>query len=174
MLTILPIQLLPEAKTPSRAHRSDSGLDLYACFTEEFYKANEPSIVVREEQKVLRLDSFSRFVVPTGVFIDLEGYCTQLDLSSEYTVEAQVRPTSGNAAKKGITVLNTPGTIDTGYRGEIKVILYNTSHQAQFISHHAKIAQLVLSLVLLPCLEVCSFEADTERGSAGFGSTGTV
>lgn len=105
---------------------------------------------------------FQRAMVPTGLYIALEdGY------------EAQVRPRSGLAAKRGITVLNFPGTIDADYRGEIKVILINLSDQPFTIEDGERIAQIVFA----PCLQASWNEVDqldqTTRGAGGFGSTGT-
>lgn len=107
------------------------------------------------------LGPLERALVPTGLFVELpEGF------------EMQVRPRSGLAAKHGVTVLNTPGTIDADYRGEIKVILVNLSNTAFEIKPGERIAQLVVASherVEWQAVEVLS---DTERGNGGFGSTG--
>lgn len=105
---------------------------------------------------------FQRAMVPTGLYIALEnGY------------EAQVRPRSGLAAKHGITVLNSPGTIDADYRGEIKVILVNLSDKSFTIEDGERIAQIVFA----PCTQASWTEVEeldkTTRGAGGFGSTGT-
>ena len=86
--------------------------------------------------------------------------------------EAQVRPRSGLAAKKGVTVLNSPGTIDSDYRGEVKVVLINLGEEVVFISHQDRIAQMVINAV--PSVRVLLVKEleNTERGSGGFGSTG--
>jgi dUTP pyrophosphatase len=86
--------------------------------------------------------------------------------------EAQVRPRSGLAAKNGITVLNTPGTIDSDYRGEIKVILVNLSKESFTIKRGMKIAQMVIQPVTKASLKAVINLSETERGSGGFGSTG--
>lgn len=101
-------------------------------------------------------------VVPTGIAIALpEGY------------EAQIRPRSGLAAKSGITVLNTPGTIDADYRGEIKAILINHSKNDFVIENGMKIAQMVIAKHETANFITSNFdEAETARGSGGFGSTG--
>ena len=99
--------------------------------------------------------------IPTGLFMEIpEGY------------EVQVRPRSGLALKHGITVLNAPGTIDSDYRGEVKVILINHSSEAFTIQNGDRIAQIVVARVhRLPFVEVDDLSA-TERGEGGFGSTG--
>lgn len=138
-------KLHPEAKTPKYAYELDSGFDLYSL-----------------EQIVL--EPFGRTLVPTGLSFDLpEGY------------EIQVRPKSGLAINMGLTVLNTPGTVDKGYTGEIKVIVFNTNNNSAVIEKGMKIAQAVLCPVV--CGKFVNFEqtdnlGDSERGDAGFGSTG--
>jgi len=87
--------------------------------------------------------------------------------------EIQIRPRSGLAAKKNITVLNTPGTIDADYRGEIKVILINLGKEKFVIENGERIAQIVVCPVVQANLEEVKELSDTERGSGGFGSTGT-
>lgn len=109
----------------------------------------------------ITLGSLERAIVPTGLFIALP-----------MGTEAQVRPRSGLAAKQGVTVLNSPGTIDADYRGEIKVILVNLSHIPVHIKDGDRIAQLVVAKherISWVEVEVLS---DTERGVGGFGSTG--
>jgi dUTP pyrophosphatase len=109
----------------------------------------------------ITLEPLQRAMVPTGLFIALpEG------------TEAQVRPRSGLAAKHGITVLNTPGTIDADYRGEIKVILVNLSNEAFTIEPGERIAQMVFAPYYTASF--CEVDAlgDTVRGEGGFGSTG--
>lgn len=93
----------------------------------------------------------------------------KLELPPGY--EAQIRPRSGLALKAGITVLNAPGTIDPDFRGEIGVILYNTSDQTFMIKKYDRIAQMVINRVEIPEVE-CEIVSDTERGDGGFGSTG--
>jgi dUTP pyrophosphatase len=107
------------------------------------------------------LQPFERVLIPTGLFIELP---------EEY--EAQIRPRSGLAIKQGITCLNTPGTIDADYRGEIKIILINLSQQEQVIHPGDRIAQMVIQKVIkanwLPTGEI----QITERNAGGFGHTG--
>ena len=107
------------------------------------------------------LKSLERAIVPTGLFIELpEGY------------EAQIRPRSGLAAKKGITVLNSPGTIDSDYRGEIKIILVNLSKEDFKIENGERIAQVIIAKhERVEWIDVEEI-ADSIRGAGGFGSTG--
>ncbi len=131
---------------PTYAHSSDSGMDARA-------NIEEP----------ITLRSLERRLIPTGLIFEIpEGY------------EVQVRPRSGLALKYGISVLNTPGTIDAGYRGEIGIILVNLSKDNYTILPGEKIAQLVLVKVEKANLELVEeFTNTTDRGSDGYGSTGT-
>lgn len=107
------------------------------------------------------LAPLERAIIPTGLFIELpEGY------------EAQVRPRSGLAAKQGLTVLNSPGTIDADYRGEIGVILVNLSKETVTISQGDRIAQMVVAPYTRISWEDTQALTETERGAGGFGSTG--
>ncbi|HOZ79617.1 MAG TPA: dUTP diphosphatase [Ferruginibacter sp.] len=107
------------------------------------------------------LESLERQLVPTGLFIELpKGY------------EAQIRPRSGMAINQGITCLNSPGTVDSDYRGEIKVILINLSNEAQQIKHGDRIAQMVICKVEQAALQLVQNLNETERGEGGFGHTG--
>jgi dUTP pyrophosphatase len=109
------------------------------------------------------LNSLERKIISTGLQIELpEGY------------EAQIRPRSGLAAKQGITVLNSPGTIDADYRGDIGVILVNLSDKTVTINPGERIAQMVIAKHERAQWEEANELADTERGSGGFGSTGGV
>jgi len=107
------------------------------------------------------LQPLERTLIPTGLFIELpQGY------------EAQIRPRSGLAIKQGITCLNTPGTIDADYRGEIKVILINLSQEEQVIHHGDRIAQMVVQTVEQVQWKPVEEIADTVRSTGGFGHTG--
>ena len=122
-----------------------AGMDLSAALTE-----------------AIELDAGDRALIPTGLAIALpEGY------------EAQVRPRSGLAVKHGITVLNSPGTIDADYRGEIKVILINHGNEAFTIERGMRIAQMVVEKHEYIEWEVVKDLDETQRGDKGFGSTGT-
>jgi len=107
------------------------------------------------------LRPLERAMVPTGLFIELPAGC-----------EAQVRPRSGLAAKKGITVLNSPGTVDADYRGEIKVILVNLSSETFVVEDGERIAQLVVARHERVEWQLSEELEDTQRGAGGFGSTG--
>ena len=109
----------------------------------------------------LILQPMQREMVSTGLFIELpDGY------------EAQVRPRSGLANKQGITCLNSPGTVDSDYRGEIKVILINLSGHEQTIQHGDRIAQMVISKVEKAKWQLVEQLNETQRGEGGFGHTG--
>ena len=130
---------------PEYATEFSAGLDVRA--------ANEEPIV---------LQPLGRAMVPTGLYLEIPaGY------------EVQVRPRSGLAAKKGITVLNAPGTIDADYRGEVCVILVNLSNEPFTIEKGERVAQLVLARHEVIEWESVDSLADSSRGAGGFGSTGT-
>ena len=102
-----------------------------------------------------------RIKIPTGLFLEIpSGY------------EAQVRPRSGLAARQGITVLNSPGTIDSDYRGELEVILINLGSESVTIKNGDRIAQLIISPVVRAAVTEAEYLSQTERGTGGFGSTG--
>jgi dUTP pyrophosphatase len=135
----------PDAKDPKYAYPTDSGFDLYSTET-------------------VLIEPFGRKLIPTGLHIDIpEGY------------EIQVRSKSGLALKEGLMVLNSPGTVDQGYTGEIQVILFNTTNKSKNIEKGQKIAQAVLTPVvsgkwskLIPLENI----EDKDRNNNGFGSTG--
>jgi len=109
----------------------------------------------------LLLKAGSRAIIPTGLFFEIpEGY------------EIQVRPRSGLAAKNGVTVLNTPGTIDSDYRGELKIILINLGEEDFTIHRGDRIAQIIFAPVIQAAFLPVQELSLTERGSSGFGSTG--
>jgi dUTP pyrophosphatase len=109
----------------------------------------------------LILRPFERMLIPTGLFIQLpDGY------------EAQVRPRSGLAISKGVTVLNSPGTIDADYRGEIKIILINLSKEDFVINNGERIAQMIISSYKQVEWDKVEFLDESDRGAGGFGHTG--
>lgn len=113
------------------------------------------------EEGSITIQPLQRAMVPTGLFMEIpEGY------------EGQVRPRSGLAAKHGVTVLNTPGTIDADYRGEVKVILVNLSDIPFTINNGDRIAQMVFARCEQAQLEAVDSISDTERGAGGFGHSG--
>lgn len=131
------------AKIPFYAHEGDAGMDLYSV-----------------EEKTINPSETA--LIKTGIQIELPK-----------NTEAQVRPRSGLALKHSITVLNTPGTIDEGYRGEVGVILINHGKQPFVVERHMRIAQMVIKPVLkVDVIEVNEL-SETERAEGGFGSTGT-
>ena len=112
-------------------------------------------------EESVTLQSLQRALIPTGLFIELpRGY------------EAQIRPRSGLAIKQGITCLNTPGTIDSDYRGEIKIILINLSGEQQVVHNGDRIAQMVVQSVKKIDWQEVTILSETERNNGGFGSTG--
>jgi dUTP pyrophosphatase len=114
-------------------------------------------------QNPVILQPLERAMIPTGIFLEIpEGY------------EGQMRPRSGLAFKQGITCLNSPGTIDSDYRGELKVILINLSSQEQTISNGERIAQLVISKVERALLQPSQELEVSKRGEEGFGHTGKI
>ncbi len=111
----------------------------------------------------VKLHSGQRAIIPTGVFLDIpDGF------------EAQVRPRSGLAAKHGITVLNTPGTIDSDYRGEIKIILINLGEETYTVKNGSRIAQIVFAPVIQAEFIPGKNLTVSRRGEGGFGSTGIM
>ncbi len=130
---------------PNYATEQSAGMDLRANLTES-----------------IELKPLQRTLVPTGLFMELtKGY------------EAQIRPRSGLAFKNGITVLNSPGTIDADYRGEIKVLLVNLSNETFLINNGERIAQMVIAKHETIKWELVKSLEESERSAGGFGSTGT-
>ena len=147
-LRTIKVELTHEdAVLPKYAYPSDSGFDLHA--TEEVI-----------------IGPFGRALVPTG-----------LEVSFEEGYEIQVRPKSGLAIKQGLTVLNTPGTVDQGYTGEIQVIVFNTNNTTVTIPKGMKVGQAVLCPVIqgkFVMIETVERVEDKDRGNNGFGSTGII
>jgi len=140
------IKIINQSGNPLPAYSTpgSSGMDIRAFLTEP-----------------VTLRPLERSLIPTGIFIEIpEGY------------EVQVRPRSGLAVKQGITCLNTPGTIDADYRGEVKVILINLSNQEQTIHSGDRIAQLVVQQVEQASWQPVEMLSVTERNEGGFGHTG--
>ena len=141
-VTVKILKLDPTAILPRYEHPGDAGLDLFALTDYE-------------------LSPGDRQLIQTGIALELPPQ-----------TEAQIRPRSGLALKHGITVLNSPGTIDAGYRGEIGVILINHGPTAFTITAGMKIAQMVIAPVLRVQLETVNALSDSQRGEGGFGSSG--
>ena len=139
-------KLHPQAVVPRYMTAHAAGMDLCAALDAE-----------------VDLLPGNRMIVPTGIAMAIpEGF------------EGQVRPRSGLAIRQGITMLNTPGTIDADYRGEIGVIVINHGHEAVTIRHGDRIAQLVIAPVVRVELQEVDELCDTDRGSGGFGHTGVA
>jgi len=157
------------AIVPEFATEFSAGADLYAFLkkpkAKEYieYKGDKYSIDISDQSDhiTIKLKPGGRVLIPTGIKMAIPvGY------------EAQIRPRSGNALKKGLTVLNAPGTIDADYRGDIGVILYNSSEEVIHINHGDRIAQLIVSAVCDIEFEDAEKLPDTKRGEGGFGHTG--
>ena len=144
MVKVLIKRLSPEVNLPSYKTSGSSGMDLMA-----FIKS---SITIKPKTSCL---------IPTGL---------SMAFSEDY--EIQIRPRSGLAAKNNISVLNTPGTIDSDYRGEIKVIIYNHGDKDFVINNNDRIAQMILTPVIKMELQEIDELPETMRGEGGFGSTG--
>lgn len=147
-------------KLPKYAKQGDSGMDLHANFSNGLNENLMWGAALDTDRNTLLVFSGGRVLIPTGLYTSFPpGY------------EIQVRPRSGLALKQGITVLNTPGTVDSCYRGEIGVILMNLSDEVFEIQHGDKIAQAVLTKVsLIEWNEVEELD-NSDRGEGGFGST---
>ena len=144
MTRVLIKKLNPEVELPVYKTSGASGVDLMAFIEEP-----------------IKIPPNTSYMVPTGL---------SMAFSEDY--EVQIRPRSGLAAKNSITVLNTPGTIDSDYRGEIKIILFNHGKKDFLINNKDRIAQMVLTPVIKMQLEETDSLPDTLRGDGGFGSTG--
>ena len=144
MIKVLVKKLNPKAELPKYKTEGSSGMDLMALI--------ENSITIKSQNSAL---------IPTG-----------LSIAIPKDMEVQIRPRSGLAAKSNISVLNTPGTIDSDYRGEIKIILFNHGKEEFTVNYNDRIAQMVLMPVLKAEFKEVEELPKTVRGSGGFGSTG--
>jgi len=144
MTTEIKIVNTSKNESPAYSTLNAAGMDIRANLTKE--------VIIKPMERIL---------VSTGLFIELpEG------------MEAQIRPRSGMALKKGITVLNTPGTIDSDYRGEVQVILINLSNEKKIIKNGERICQIVISRHEKIKWKIVEELNQTERGGGGFGHTG--
>lgn len=161
----MKIKLLDGVEIPEYATTGSAGFDLVAhnfkVVYDQFFGNNE-GVKVSPDDLSIKLTPQSRLLVGTGIFVAVpEGH------------ELQIRPRSGNALKTGLSVLNSPGTIDSDYRGEIGVILINTSKYAVEVKLGDKIAQGVLTVFCKADFELELDELpNTQRGEGGFGHTG--
>ena len=144
MVKVLVKKLNSLAKLPSYKTEGASGMDLMACI-----------------EKPISLEPGKSCLIPTGLSVAF---------SEKY--EIQIRPRSGLAAKNSISVLNTPGTIDSDYRGELKIILFNHSNENFIINNNDRVAQMVLTPIVKMELEEINELPNSNRGDGGFGSTG--
>jgi dUTP pyrophosphatase len=144
VVKVLVKKLNPKVQLPAYKTSGASGMDLMAFI-----------------DKPIKIAPKSSSLIPTGLSIAF---------SKEY--EVQIRPRSGLAAKNNITVLNTPGTIDSDYRGEIKIILFNHGNQEFIINNNDRVAQMIFTPVIKMNLEETDNLPDSIRGKDGFGSTG--
>ncbi len=142
MIKIAIQKLRPHAVVPAYAHPGDAGVDLFAA-------------------EDLTLKPGERALAPTGIAVAIPD-----------SYEGQVRPKSGLALKQGLSIVNTPGTVDSGYRGEVGVILINLGGETVEVRRGQKIAQMVFTKVERATLEVVEKLDETSRGAGGFGSTG--
>lgn len=142
LLTVPIVRIDPELPLPAYAHDGDAGADLYARYS-------------------VHLCPKDRILVPTGIAVGIpDGYV------------GLIHPRSGLAIKKGLTVLNTPGTVDAGYRGEVCVCLINNGKDAVTVERGERIAQIVFQRVARAVFQVHESLPETARGSGGHGSTG--
>ena len=144
MVKVLVKKLNSKVKLPSYKTEGSSGMDLIAFV-----------------DKPIEIKPNNSALIPTGLSIAIPEDC-----------EVQIRPRSGLAAKSNISVLNTPGTIDSDYRGELKVILFNHGNKQFIVKNNERIAQMVLAPILKVDFEEVDSLPDTVRGAGGFGSTG--
>ena len=144
MVRVLIKRLSPSVQLPSYKTNGASGMDLMAFI-----------------EQPIELEPGKSCLVPTGLSVAFP---------EEY--EIQIRPRSGLAAKNNITVLNTPGTIDSDYRGELKIILFNHGNEKFLINNNDRIAQMILTPIIKMELQETDELPDTVRGEGGFGSTG--
>ena len=144
MVKVLIKKLDQKARLPSYKTEGSSGMDLMALI-----------------EKPIKIAPGKSALIPTGLSIAIPG-----------DTEVQIRPRSGLAAKANVSVLNTPGTIDSDYRGELKIILFNHSNVEFVVNNEDRVAQLILMPVLKVDFEEVNELPKTVRGSGGFGSTG--
>tara|TARA_X000001036_G_C20474760_1_gene723113 strand:- start:242 stop:679 length:438 start_codon:yes stop_codon:yes gene_type:complete len=144
MVKVLIKKLNSTVQLPTYKTTGASGMDLMACI-----------------EKTINLEPGKSCLVPTGLSVAF---------SDKY--EIQIRPRSGLAAKNNVSVLNTPGTIDSDYRGELKIILFNHGRENFIINNNDRIAQMVLNPIIKMELEETNNLPDSIRGDGGFGSTG--
>ena len=144
MVKVLVKKLDPKVQLPSYKTKGSSGMDIMAFLKDP-----------------IKISPHTSSLIPTGISVAIPN-----------DVEIQIRPRSGLAAKSNISVLNTPGTIDSDYRGELKIILYNHGNKDFIVNNNDRVAQIVLMPILKIDFEEVDKLPETLRGSGGFGSTG--
>ena len=154
-------KLREDAIPLSYAHAGDSGMDVYACAIKR----------LNENKKLYEVPDLDEWhIMPHETVL----VCTGWAVSIPKNTELQVRLTSGNGLKTKMRIPNAPGTIDQGYRGEIGVILENTSEETFVLKKNAKVAQLVLCPIIKAVIKETDELDDTDRNDAGYGSTGSM
>ncbi len=144
MVKVLVKKLDPKVQLPKYKTEGSSGMDLMAFIKDP-----------------IEIEPYNLALIPTGITVAIPN-----------DLEIQIRPRSGLAAKSNISVLNTPGTIDSDYRGEIKIILFNHGNKKFIVKNNDRVAQMVLTPILKVDFEEVEILPKTLRGSGGFGSTG--
>lgn len=171
----IPIKLLhPDAQIPKYQSTGASGMDLHCVHPVSAWgnvyapDLSEPETLVPFWRMTACVEQITKIVLSPG---DRVLFSTGISLSIPPGYEGQIRPRSGWALKDGITVLNSPGTIDSDYKGEIKVILINLGHESVEIKRGDRIAQLVIAPVIKAELVIVEELETSARGAGGFGST---
>ena len=144
MVKVLVKKIDPKVQLPKYKTEGSSGMDLMAFI-----------------KNPIEIEPYNLALIPTGITVAIPN-----------DLEIQIRPRSGLAAKSNISVLNTPGTIDSDYRGEIKIILFNHGNKKFIVKNNDRVAQMVLTPILKVDFEEVEILPKTLRGSGGFGSTG--
>ena len=161
------IKLLPGAQSPEYKTPGSAGFDLAVHSFKKLYTGKKEVDLTKElshsiANGYINLRAHERVLVGTGMFVELpEGF------------ELQIRSRSGLSLQKGLIVINQPGTIDSDYRGEVGVILYNTTPYLITVQVGDRVAQGIISQVYQPGFHITEELTDTQRGEGGFGSTGT-
>ena len=154
-------KLHKDAIIPTRSNPTDSGLDLYSIEDVQIHQGQYKTVLTGIAIQLPKPIQMGVYPIELGV-----------DFRQTVVLEAQIRPRSGLAAKHGISIVNTPGTVDNDYRGEIKVILRNEGNEIFYIKKGDRIAQMVICPVFIPEITEVKELDDTSRGDNGFGSTG--
>lgn len=177
-------KMFDDAITPSKTHQTDSGFDLYVhrfiksiCGRNGLDFEQTYDEATRFVDKTMTLNPGDRVLIGTGIKakVDVKDSSSLklFQYNFDMVFELQIRPRSGTAFKRGLTIINSPGSVDVSFRGELLCALINHSNSPQTIEIGERIAQLVPAPVLLPTLEEDVILDETTRGAGGFNSTGT-